>query len=268
MIRIHSSWLLACLGHLDQALLQSDAALDDARRLSHPPTLAIAVGCAWTTEAFVRFEPQSLLPHADEELALATEHGLGFMRGWALIHRGWCLAAMGRAAEGMPLTTAGLAGIDELGFVGIRPWLLSYLADACRMAGQLQLALGHLDEAQRNADQTQQLMYQATTLRLRGDVLLAMGEPAGAEAGYREAIALARRQSAKLWELGAAMSLARLRRDQGRRAEAHALLAPVYGWFTEGFGTPVLREAKALLDELADTPTLPSEVPEAGADGG
>jgi len=85
---------------------------------------------------------------------------------------------------------------------------------------------------------------------MRGDALRAMGERAAAEASYREAIAIAQQQSAKLWELCAAMSLARLWRDQGRRADARGVLAPVYGWFTEGFGTPVLHEAKAVLDEL------------------
>ena len=87
-------------------------------------------------------------------------------------------------------------------------------------------------------------------MRLIGDVLLATGDPAAAEASYREAVAIAQGQSAKLWELRAAMSLARLWRDQGQRIEARDLLAPVYGWFTEGFATPVMREAKALLDEL------------------
>src|SRR5262249_27843667 len=94
-------------------------------------------------------------------------------------------------------------------------------------------------------------LFQAETRRLAGEVLLAMGDHAGAEASYREAIAIAQRQSAKLWELRAAIRLARLRRDQGKRREARDLLAPVYGWFTEGFGTPVLQEAKALLEELA-----------------
>ena len=88
-------------------------------------------------------------------------------------------------------------------------------------------------------------------LRLTGDVLLATGDRAGAEAGYREAIAIAQKQGAKLWELRAATGLARLWRDQGKLADALGLLAPVYGWFTEGFGTPVLQEAKSLLDELS-----------------
>jgi predicted ATPase len=94
-------------------------------------------------------------------------------------------------------------------------------------------------------------MGRCDTLRLRGDVLLAMADPTAAEASYREAIAQARQQSARLYEIGAAMSLGRLWRDQGKRIEARDLLAPVYNWFTEGFDTPVLQEAKALLDELA-----------------
>jgi predicted ATPase len=93
-------------------------------------------------------------------------------------------------------------------------------------------------------------LHIAATLRLTGDVLLAIGDSATAEAHYSEALDIARLQSAKLWELHAAISLARLRGDQGKAAEARDLLAPVYGWFTEGFGTPVFQEAKALLDEL------------------
>jgi predicted ATPase len=118
------------------------------------------------------------------------------------------------------------------------------------MAGQWQAALGHLAEAQRLAEETEQRWFQAETLRLTGEVLLAMGDPTAAEAAYCEAMAIAQQQSAKLWELCAATSLARLWRDQRKRTEARKLLAPVYGWFTEGFDTPVLQDAKALLDEL------------------
>jgi predicted ATPase len=120
------------------------------------------------------------------------------------------------------------------------------------MAGQWQLALGHLAEARRLVEETKTRWFQAETVRLSGEVLAAMGDRTAAEANYHEALALAQQQSAKLWELRAAVSLARLWRDQGKRAEAHALLAPVYGWFTEGLGTPVLKEAKALLKDLAD----------------
>jgi len=118
------------------------------------------------------------------------------------------------------------------------------------MAGDLRAALDHLAEARRLAEETEARWHLAETLRLRGEVLRAMADHAAAEASFLEAIAIAQRQSAKLWELRAAMSLARLWREPGKRAQARDLLAPVFGWFTEGFATPVLREAKALLEEL------------------
>jgi predicted ATPase len=251
LLQIHSASLLACLGHLDQALFQSDAALEQARRLSHPSTLALALMWALFSRWCVRLKPGSLLQHADELLALTTEYGFGHFRMRADIWRGWCLAALGRADEGISLVAAGLAGSDDLGFIIWRPLRLTFLADACRMAGQWQAAFEHVAEARRVAEETGERWFQAETLRLTGDVLLAMGDPVAAETSYREAIALAQLQSAKLWELCSAMSLARLWRDQGKGAEARDLLAPVYGWFTEGFGTPVLQEAKALLEELA-----------------
>jgi predicted ATPase len=196
-------------------------------------------------------EPGSLLQYADELLALTTEHGLGHFRAMAFIERGWCLAALGRAHEGILLLAAGLAGWDESGLIIWKSWGLTLLGDACRMAGRWQAAHEHLAEARRLAEETGDRQCQAETLRLRGDMLAATGDPAAAEASYHEAIAIAQQQSAKLWELCAAMSLARLWRDQGKRVEARDLLEPVYGWFTEGFGTPVLQEAKALLDGLA-----------------
>ena len=119
------------------------------------------------------------------------------------------------------------------------------------MAGQWQAALEHLAEARRLAEEREELWFQAETLRLTGEVLVAKGDPTGAEAAYGKSLALAQQQSAKLWELRTATSLARLWREQGKRTEARDLLAPVYGWFTEGFGTPVLQEAKALVEELA-----------------
>jgi predicted ATPase len=249
MIRSHLSWPLAFLGHLDQALIQQDAGLGEARRLSHPPTLAVAL--AGTGMLCVHWGPALQLRYADDLLHLAIEHGLENFRMMALIERGWSLAGFGRADEGIPLLAAGLAGLRDHGLIAWRPWALTLLGDACRIAGQWQAALEHLAEARGLAEETEVQWFQAETLRLTGDVLLAMGDAAAAEASYREAIAIAQRQSAKLWELRAAMSLARLWRDQGKGAEARALLAPVYGWFTEGFDTPVLKEAKSLLQELA-----------------
>jgi predicted ATPase len=192
-----------------------------------------------------------LLQYADENLALSAEHGLGFFRAIALMHRGWCLAALGHADEGIGLQVTGLAGLHDIGFMIMTPLWLTFLSDACRIRGEFQRALEHIGKARQLADDTQELMTQAETLRLHGDLLRCTGDPAGAEGSYGEALALAHRQSARLWELCAATSLARLWRDQGKRTEARDLLAPVYNWFTEGFDTPVLKEAKALLEQLS-----------------
>jgi predicted ATPase len=251
LMRMHLSWLLASLGHLDQALVQQEAALGEARRLSQPPTLALALEQTGISGLRVCWGPELHLQYADEMLAVATEHGLEHFRMMALIQRGWSLAGLGRADEGIPLLATGLAGLRDHGFIVWTPWALTLLADACQAAGQWQAALADLAEARRLAEETEARWLQAETLRLTGNVLLAMGDRAAAEASYHEAIAIARRQSAKLWELRAATSLARLWRDQGKRAAARDLLAAVYGWFTEGLGTPVLQEAKALLAELA-----------------
>jgi predicted ATPase len=250
-LRAVSSWVLGCLGHLDQALCQRDAALDEGRRLSHPPTLAVALASTWLTGWLVRSELGSLLQHADEALALTTEHGLGQFRTMAFALRGWCLSALGREDEGIRLLSAGLAGRHELGLIVHRPLLLALLGDSCRMAGQCQAALENFAEARALAEETDQRTFKAEIFRLTADALSAIGDHASAEASYREAMAIARQQSAKLWELRAAISLARLWRDWGKRSEARSLLVPVYDWFTEGFGTPVLREAKVLVEQLS-----------------
>jgi predicted ATPase len=118
------------------------------------------------------------------------------------------------------------------------------------MAGQIEEALTLLDNAMRIAERTGGRWLEAEANRHKGRLLLQQGHSEAAEELYRKALIIAREQEAKLWELRTAASLARLRRDQGRHAEARNLLAPVYGWFTEGFGTPDLKEAKVLLDEL------------------
>jgi tetratricopeptide (TPR) repeat protein len=241
---------LVCLAYIDQARSRADAALTEARRLS-PRTLVDALAWAIWTGWSIGADPKSLLQSADELLAISVERGLELYRAVGRVHRGWCLAALGRGDEGIPLLAAGLADWRESRVLAWWPTALTMLGDACRMAGELQAALEHLAEAGRSAEETEVRWSEAETLRLTGEVLLATGDSAAAEARFHEAITIAQRQRAKYWELRAATSLARLWRDQGKRAEARDLLAPIYNWFTEGFGTPVLREAKALLDELA-----------------
>src|SRR6516165_819566 len=130
------------------------------------------------------------------------------------------------------------------------PYHIALLARAYEIAGQIEEGLTQLDDALQIVERTGERWLDAELYRQRGQLLLRQGHSEAAEELYRKALSIAREQEAKLWELRAAMSLARLRRDQGRKAEARDLLAPTYGWFTEGFDIPDLKDAKTLLDEL------------------
>ena len=131
------------------------------------------------------------------------------------------------------------------------PQIIALLAGACEIAGQIEEALILLDEASQMIERTEERWFATELYRHRGQLLLRQGHSEAAEELYCKALSIAQDQEAKLWELRAAVSLARLRGDHGHRAEARDLLAPVYGWFTEGFGTPDLKDARALLDELS-----------------
>jgi predicted ATPase len=137
------------------------------------------------------------------------------------------------------------------GYVLCTAFALTLLAGACGRLGRTTEGLGYLTEAEQLIETTNDAFHEAELHRVRGDLLNTLGDRAGAERSYQQAIAVAKRQSAKMFELRASTILARLWRDQGKREEARALLAPVYGWFTEGFDTLDLKEAKALLGELA-----------------
>jgi predicted ATPase len=145
----------------------------------------------------------------------------------------------------------GLASWRTAGNKFRSPAYLTALADAYGMAGQPREGLDRLAEAAILIETTQERSIESEMHRVRGTLLLSMDQRDAAEDSYRRALAVARRQRARFFELRAGMSLARLWRDQGKRNEAHDLLAPIYGWFTEGFDTPVLQDAKALLNQLA-----------------
>ena len=164
--------------------------------------------------------------------------------------RGWCLSTMGQAAEGIPLL---LRGLDSYGITGAKlvvPLHLMMLTEALGTAGQPKQGLDRIAEAIELTETTQERWVEAEMHRLRGTLLLSMNEHDAAEYSFRHALAVSQRQRAKLFELRATTSLARLWGDQGKRTEARDLLAPIYGWFTEGFDTRDLREARALLDAL------------------
>ena len=167
------------------------------------------------------------------------------------ICRGCVKAKDADVIEGISILRHGLRAFRATGAQAWVPFLIAFLARACEIAGQVEEGLTLLDDAMQIAERTGERWFEAELYRHKGQLLLRQGRTQAAEELYHRALAIAREQEAKLWELRAVASLARLRRDQGRPAEARDLLAPVYGWFTEGFDTPDLKEAKALLDELA-----------------
>jgi predicted ATPase len=238
---------LTCLGYIDLARSRMDEALSEARRLGHVHTL--------THELCLRHNFDwltcSSMAHTEEFLALSDEHGFPYFWGWGLIFRGRSLVVLGQTREGLALLTQGLAQLRPTGTVLVTPIPLTWLAEAHALLGQSTEERNYLAEAARFVETSDERVYEAELLfRVPGDLLNAAGDRAGAERHYRQAIAVAGRQSAKLLQLKASTSLARLWRDQGKRAEARGLLCPIYNWFTEGFDAPDLEDAKALLEEL------------------
>jgi predicted ATPase len=238
---------LAFLGYIDQARSRMSKALSEARRLRHAHTLAVVLSFANAMESITP-SPER---RAEELLALANEHGFPLWFGFETICRGSSLIALGQPQEGLTLVTQGLGEVRATGAVVNTPIVLMGLAQAHVMLGQPVEGLNCLAEAAQFIETTEERNSEAELHRLRGDLLNAIGDQVAAEQSYHQALAVAQRQSAKPFELRAATSFARLWRDQGKRAKARDLLAPIYGWFTEGLDTPILQDAKALLDQLA-----------------
>jgi tetratricopeptide (TPR) repeat protein len=239
---------LVCLGYIDQGRSRMDEALSEARRLRHAHTLAYVL----THQHWTYWLIGSSTAPIEELLILTTEHGFPHYLSWALALRGWSLTALGQAQDGVALVAQGLEGFRAIGSVICKPIMLTWLAKGHAMLGRTAEAQACFTEAARVVETTDERWSEAEILhRVPGDLLDAAGDQTGAERRYRQAIAVAERQSAKLFQLRASVSLARLWRDQGKRAEARDLLGPIYHWFTEGFDAPDLKDAKALLDELA-----------------
>ncbi len=240
-------WLL---GYPDQALRQLHAAHALAQEVAHPPSLAFAR--MLTAIAYqLRREADAAHGQAEALIALATEQGFTLFLAIGGIVRGATQTALGQRGEQIGQIRRHLAAVRETGSAVWEPYFLGLLADLYAQDGQVEAGLATLDEALA-AQATGQRLVEAELYRLRGSLVLQMGRPqAEVETWLRRALDVARRQEAKSLELRAAMSLSRLRQQQGKRKEAHDLLAEVYAWFTEGFDTADLQEAKALLEELA-----------------
>jgi predicted ATPase len=238
-------------GYPDQSLRRAYEALTLAQALSHPHSLAAALFYVALTHGYRR-EEHATREQADAAVALASEQGFPLYLVLAMLYRGWALAAQGQAEEGVAQLQQALAAFRATGAKLALSAMLSLLAEAYAKAGQVEASLQTLAAALALVDQTQERYYEAELYRLQGELLLARSAEHHAEAAtcFRHALDVARHQQAKSLELRAATSLSRLWQQQGKRAEAHELLAPIYGWFTEGFDTKDLQEAKALLEAL------------------
>jgi len=254
--RTYAAVALWRLGYPDQARRRIHEALTLAQALSHPFSLAWAFACVAWLHQFRREWPLTQ-EWAEATIRLSAEQGFPFMGAWGTILRGWTLAEQGQAEEGIAHMRQGLAVHRSTGAELGRPYLLALLTEAYGKVGQTGRGLNIVAEALETVNKTEEREYEAELYRLKGELSLkskAQGLKskieAEAETYFRKAIHIACRQQAKSWELRAATSLARLWQQQGKRQEAQDLLAPVYHWFTEGFDTADLKDAKALLDEL------------------
>ena len=235
------------LGKPDQALKLSDEAVRRARQLNHRFSLALAL-LAPAALRFYRREAEAACVAAEALISLAEEQGFGEMIAFGRSVRGWAMTGPGQVEKGIVELETNVALLPA----GLQMMLSGMLTQAHIDAGRFMRALEILDETLATIDRTGADVDEPEFRRLKGEVILKCDSSANAEAEawYREAIAIAGRRSAKWWKLRATVSLARLLRDTNRREEARTMLAEIYNWFTEGFDTMDLKDAKALLDQL------------------
>jgi predicted ATPase len=243
------------LGYPDQALKRSHESLALAQKLAHPHSLAFALDmAAWLHQ--LRREGQAAQERAGAGLTLSTERGFAQWAGVGTVLRGWALVEQGQREEGIPEMRQGMDALRAIGSEIERPCFLALLAEAYGKEGQIEDGITALVEALAMVNKTGERFYEAELYRIKGELTLqsSVQRPGSsvkeAEDCFLKAIEIAKTQQAKSLELRAVMSLARLWQTRGKRTEAHRLLSEVYSWFTEGFDTKDLQEAKELLEEL------------------
>jgi predicted ATPase len=239
------------LGYPHRATLKMERTITHARELAHPYSIAITLLFAAQLSQLHR-DPDSARSQAEEALAISTEHGLDAVALWCLLPRGWAATQEGKVAEGLADIREAMARRSAANIAAGWPWFLALLAEAQGALGQFEDGFRALQEALQWVRSNDERLYEAEVHRIRGDLLLMhdIGDPEQAEACFQQALAVARSQQAKSWELRAAVSVARLWLQKDRRDDARALISPIYDWFTEGFDTADLQDAKALLDQL------------------
>jgi tetratricopeptide (TPR) repeat protein len=254
----YEALVLWLLGFPDKALKMSQQALTLAREIAHPFNLAFAL--TWASFLHqLRGQEQLAWQQAEEVVSLANKHGFPLWGAWGAVLRGWAVVRKGRGEEGIQEIVQGLEAWCATGAQIARPWMLTPLSDSYRGLGQTGEGLSVVAEALAGVEKTGEHQYEAELYRLKGELLLPstrvsrnQDESATreAESCFREAIEIARRQQAKSLELRSSTSLSRLWQQRGKKQQARRMLAEIYGWFTEGFDTSDLKEAKALLEEL------------------
>jgi predicted ATPase len=252
LCHIFSAFALWYLGYPDQGLARSHEALRLAQQSAHPLSLSFVLSF---TAQFHQYRHEVCLTHehAEPAIRLATDQGFPQWMAVSAMLRGWALVHQGQAQEGMAQITQGLMTYRTKGSELGRPYFLTLLAEAHQIQGEAVVGLTVLTEALALVDTTGERWYEPELYRLKGALLLqqSLDNATEAENCFHHALDIARTQQAKSFELRTATSLARLWQQQGKRQEAHDLLAPVYNWFTEGFDTLDFMDAKALLEALA-----------------
>jgi predicted ATPase len=241
------------LGYPAQAVERFDEALKLAQDHAHALSLAQVLNFGVILHACRRDQP-TVKKQAEAQIALATEHALALHLARGLIHRGWILAMQGSVEEGFAQLQEGLASYRATGAEVFMTYLLALLAEVYGKRGQAEEGLTALDEALAFVENNSERHFESEIHRLKGELRqkLSSNNVAEAENCFHQARQIARRQRVKSLELRAAISLSRLWQQQGKRDEAYQLLGETYDWFTEGFDTADLKEAKVLLEELSD----------------
>jgi predicted ATPase len=245
------AWTLTQPSGVAAAATDADEALEDAREIGQAPSLMYALVVTTFTPIHCG-SSSAATTQLDEVAALAAEKGALLWKATGMTTQGCAWALTGKASDAVQMIISGMTAYRSTGTTVFTPWHLSILAAYAEL-GQFDAAWRCIGEATSLIGTSKESWSEAEVNRIAGEIALKSParDAAKAQSYFERALAVARQQQAKSWELRAAMSMARLWRDQGKRDEARELLAPVYGWFTEGFETRDLKEAKALLDELA-----------------
>ena len=252
-LRVHAlsyrSWTLLFLGKPDAALVDAERAVIEAREIAQAAVLMNALTLACFTHTFCRSYPAAT-NQLDELVALADEKGSLYWKVLGMLLQGCVLAGTGKAAESVSIMATWLSARRSTGSTSFIPFWSSHLAIAHAQLGEFSEARRCIAEATAAVKNSKERWFEAEVHRIAGETALLSRDPEAAKTYFDHALAVARQQQAKSWELRAAMSLARLWRNHGKPQQARELLTPVYGWFTEGFETGDLKDAKALLEEL------------------